>query len=276
MELIESLKPYVLKFEKALVPMARGSRSSRVLQIAFDISGIHGTEITAFTVREEKKKQFWTDNVNTVTDSYSRGKLSGVKVIPKIVSASSTREAIVRESETHSYDLLILATSRRSVLSGALFGNIGDYVFKNVHSPIVLVSLSDGVYPYRSIIAPLSEDLSTRHSISFALQLKRALQCPLVIPDLRKYDSKKPTHGFRILLSNMQSLEGEFGEDITFVRSGYRNGLLEEITRLGRESESDAVVIGVRPKYSGTVRISSIVKNVVKQFPGDVIVVKKA
>lgn len=272
--MIESLKPYMMKFERALVPMARGARSNKVLQITFDISKIFATEVTAFTVREERKELIWTDKVNLVTEAYRLGKVKNVKVIPKIVSAESAKTAIVAEASAHSYDYLVVATTRRSPLSGALFGSIGDYVFKNVRTPVIMASIKSPDYPYRSVIAPISEELSTRSSISFAMHLKKALGCPLVLPDLRKYDRRR-THGFRVLLDNLQSVYDVFGNDVKFVKSGYRIGSVDELGAVGKESGSDVAIVGVRPAASGTLRINSYIRDVVKRYPGDVIVVKK-
>lgn len=274
MPLIESLKPYVMKFDKAIVPMARGARSNKVLQMSFDMSRAYSAELTAFTVREERKELIWTDKVNLVTEAYRMGKMKGVKVIPKIVSSESAKEAIVTEANSHSYDYLIIATNRRSPLSGALFGSIGDYILKNVKIPAIMVSIKNISYPYKSIIAPVAEDLSSRASISFALHLKRAVGCHLVLPDLRKYD-KKPTHGFRVLLDNIQSIYSEFGEDIKFIKSGFTIGNVDELNSIGSETHSDVAVVGIRPGQAGTVRVSSTIKEVVKKYPGDVIVVKK-
>lgn len=272
--MIESLKPYLMKFDRAMVPMARGARSSKVLQMAFDLSREYAAEVTAFTVREERKELIWTDKVNLVTEAYRLGKMNNVKVIPRIVSSESAKEAIVNEANTHSYDYLVLATTRRSPLSGALFGSIGDFVFKNVKIPVIMVSIKNMDYPYRSIIAPVSEDMSTRASISFALHLKKALGCSIVLPDLRKYD-RRPTHGFRVLMDNIQSLSDEFGENIRLIKSGYRIGGPDELNSLGGETKSDVAVVGVRTGPSGSVRISAAIKDVVKHYSGDVIVVKK-
>ncbi len=274
MALIESLRSYALRYEKALIPMAKGSHSGRMLRIALDISGIYSTEITAFTVRGKTRAQFWTDNVNLVTEVYEAGRKNGVKVIPKIVTSDSVREAILRETEFRSYDLLMVGIGRRAPLSGSLFGNIGDHLFKNVHTTVVMLSISDDLYPYSSVIAPVSEDLSTRHSVSLAMNLKKAMGSRLILQDLRKYD-RKPTHGFRTLLESIHRLNGEFGEDISYIRSGSRDGSLSDLSRLGSEMQNSLAVLGVRTGRTGSVRVNSAVKNVIKYYPGDVMVVKK-
>ncbi len=268
------LKGYSIKLEKALVPMARGSTSSKVLKMAFDLSKSFSTEITAFTVRDVRRELTWTDKVNLITDAYRLGRELNVRVVPKIVSSESTKESIVNEVNSHRYDVIIMATTRRSPLSASLFGNMGDYVFKHSKAAVAMLSIKTPAYPYRSIIVPVSEELNHRFSVAFSLHLKRALNRRMSILDLRKYD-KKPTHRFKSLFDSFTWLVDTYGDDISLNRTGYRNGLLIDLAGMSDAGANDLMVLGIAVSPSGSLRINSKVKYLVKHFPGDVIVIKR-
>ncbi len=262
------------KFEKALVPMARGGRSTKVFRIALDMAREYSTEITAFTVRDEKRDLLWTEKVNLITEAYRVGKSMGLKVIPKIVSSDSTKVSIIKESEAHSYDYILIATTRRSPLSGALFGNIGDYVFTNSKVPVAMLSTKGTEYPYKSAIIPISETLSTRYSILFALHLKKAIKYSAYMMDLRKYDKKK-THGFKLLMDRFPQLSKIYGENISYASTGRKSNVQEEIMSAWRQYRSDVLILGIRPGPSGRIRVPLSMRSIIKQFPGDVIIVKR-
>lgn len=256
--------------------MDKGSRSGKILKVAFDLSLIGHSEITAFTSRLPKEQDSWTDNVSYVTDVFRRGQASGIRVIPRIVTSTTAREAIVEETEHHSYDLVFLAVSRRSPLSGALFGSVGDYVFRKVNAPTVIMSVQDMNYPYSSVVAPVSERVNTKFSISLALMLSKAIKTPLVLPDLRRYDGNNRTHRFRALLNNIKPLRSELGNEIVLVRPAGGKGILNDLASAHPDTNSAVAVVGIQPGNGGSLRVNSEIKEIVKFYPGDVIVARNS
>lgn len=270
----EASRSYYLKFDKLIVPMAKGYRSKRVLDIAFALSREHDSEITAFTVKDSVREITWSDKVSLVTDAYKEGKLKNIKVVPKVHTFRSVREGIVEEVNKHGYDMLLIASAKRSPLSTSLFGGIGDYVLKNSKVTTVAASVKNSNFPYSKILVPVSEFINTRAAVSFALYLKKALGSSLTFADLRKYD-KKRTHGFNMLFDNMDEVLKTFGSNIDIIRSGFSTSIRDEVQIIAKNVKPNAIVVGIRSGPEGRIRINSSIKSIIKESSQDAILVKK-
>lgn len=272
--MLSASRSYLLKFDRTIVPMAKGDRSRTVLDLAFDLAREYGSEITALTIKEEATEVTWSDKVALVTNAYKEGKDRNIKVIPKVRTAKSVKQGIVDEVKSRAYDLLLLGTFKRSVLSASIFGSIGDYVIKNSNIPTVVFSLKGSRYPYTKILIPLCETLTTRAAVSFALHVKKATNAKLILADLRKFDRKK-THGFTTLLDQLGEVIKTYGPDITVIRPGMSSSLADEVSNLIRDHNPDVIMMGVRDNPSGKVRFNSELKAVVKGTAQDTVVVRK-
>lgn len=272
--MLETSRAYLLKFDRVIVPMAKGDRSRVVLDLAFNMSEKYGSEITALTVKEELKEVTWSDKVNIIINAYRDGKDRNIKVIPKVRTSRSVRQGIVEEVQNKNYDLLMLGTFKRSLLSGSLFGGIGDYVMKGSKIPTAIFSVKGSAYPYRKILVPICETLNTRASFSLAMHIKQAIGAELVIADLRKYDKKK-THGFQTLFDKMGEMVQTYGENITVIRPSLSSSLMEEMNGIIRDQRPDLMVFGVSDSKSGKVRFNSHIKTLVKSTVQDIVVLKK-
>ena len=184
------------------------------------------------------------------------------------------RQGITEEVSTKNYDLLMLGTFKRSILSGSLFGGIGDYVMKNSKIPTAVFSIKGSEFPYRKILVPVCETLSTRASFALAMHLKQALGSNLVLADLRKYDKKK-THGFSTVFDRMGEMISTYGDNISVIRPSLSTSLLEEMELVIRDQRPALIVFGVRDGKSGKVRFNSNMKNLVKSTVQDIVVLKK-
>lgn len=272
--MLETSRAYLLKFDRVIVPMAKGDRSRVVLDMAFKLSETYKTEITALTVKEELREVTWSDKVKVITNAYKDGKERNIKVIPKVKTSRSVKQGIAEEVSTKNYDLLMLGTFKRSLLSGSLFGGIGDYVIKNSNIPTAVFSIKGSIFPYRKILIPLSETLNTRASFALAMHIKNSLGSDLIIADLRKYDKNK-THGFSTVFNNMGDLVSTYGENISMIRPSLSTSLLEEMNLIIRDQSPDLIVFGVRQNKKGRVRFNSDMKNLVKSTVQDTVVLKK-
>ncbi|OWP56918.1 MAG: hypothetical protein B2I17_03455 [Thermoplasmatales archaeon B_DKE] len=272
--MVEAPPPYAIRMQKFLVPMGKGIRSKRVLQIAFDLARVYDSEVTAFTVKETTQEITWSDKVALVTSAFMDGKNENIKVIPRIRMADSVREGIVAESHAHNYDLLFIATSKRSSLSASVFGGIGDYVIKNSGTTTANLSVKNNQYPYRRILVPISEDINTRTAIAFSLYLKKAINASLFLVDMRKYD-KRRTHGFRMLFESMDRIVASYGPEINFTKSGMTTSFKDEIMFHSRQIKPDLIVLGIRRGPGGKVRINAAIKSLIKDTEQDVFLVKK-
>ena len=272
--MVEAPPPYAIRLQKLLVPMGKGYRSKRVLQIAFDMARSYDSEVTAFTVKETTQEITWSDKVSLVTGAFKDGKDKQIKVVPRIRMADSVKEGIVAESLAHNYDLLFIATWKRSSLSASLFGGIGDYVIKNSGTTTAALSVKNNQYPYRRILVPISEDINTRTAIAFSLYLKKAINASLYLVDMRKYD-KTRTHGFRMLFENMDRIVGSYGPEINFTRSGMTTSFKDEILFHSGQIKADLIVLGTRRGKGGKVRINAAIKSVIKDTDQDVFLIKK-
>ncbi len=267
-------RTYRLKFNKVLIPMARGGRSRRALEIAFGMSSLHESEITALTIKDEFHDMSWSEKVSLVTDAYREGKEIGIKVVPKIRTRGSVRECITDEANTHGYNVLMIAAGKRSPLSASIFGGIGDYVLKNSKIPVIAASVSERNYPYRNILLPISENVNTRTAVSFALNLAMAIGAKVHLADLRGYDVKI-RHGFRLLFEQYAEISKSFPGKIELIKCGDSDTLKEELRLLSERISPDAIVLGVRTDNSGRIRMSSNVKATIKDSESDTLLVKK-
>ncbi len=269
--MFESSRSYFLKTDRIIVPMFKGTNSSKVLKISYDMAREYGSEITAITIREKTESIDVQGRLSLVTAAYNEGKKAGIKVIPKIQTFDNAREGIIMETKGHYYDILFLSTRKRSMLSSSIFGNIGDYVLKNSSIPLAILSSGDKEYPYSSILLPLSESINTRAAVYFALQLAKLHKSQVTILDLRKYD-KNPAHGFKTLMDNPAILSGSMG-DIRIVRSGDSAGIKEEIGNYIKSDNPDCIIVGITK--SEKYRIISDIKFIIKEPGIDTILVKK-
>lgn len=272
--MLESSRAYLLKFDRAIVPMAKGDRSRVVLDLAFALSNAYNTEITALTIKEELKEVTWSDKVNIIINAYRDGKDRNIKVIPKVRTSRSVKQGIVDEAANKNYDLILLGTFKRSLLSGSLFGGIGDYVIKNSTIPTAVFSIKGSTYPYRKILVPISETLNTRASVALAIHIKRVLGSDLVLADLRKYDRKR-THGFNTLFDRMGEITTTYGDNITVVRPSFSTNLVDEMNVITRDQRPDLMVFGVAESKNRKIRFNSHMKTLVKSTSMDTVVLKK-
>ncbi len=271
--MFEASRTYMFHMDRLLVPMAKGYRSRRVLDIAFSLSSIYHSEITALTVKDESRELTWSDKVHLVTDAYEEGKERNIKVIPRVKTYKTIKEGIVMEANSHNYDAMLVAVHKRSPLSASVFGGIGDYILKNSKIPSAIMSIKDSNFPYRKIMVPLSEQINTRTAVSFGLHLKRATNSKLIFVDLRKYD-RKVTHGFNMLFENLGQITQIYGEGIEVMRSGSSTSIREEVNLVSSKISPDAVVLGVT-KVRNSVRLNSNIKSIIKDGMCDQILVKK-
>ncbi|MEM0158116.1 MAG: universal stress protein [Thermoplasmataceae archaeon] len=270
--MFETSRTYLFRFDRAVIPMARGDRSRIVLEIAFALAREYGTEITALTIKEETREVTWSDKVAVITRAYHEGKENNIKVIPKVRTAKTVKSGILMESNSRGYDFILMGTFRRSPLSASVFGSIGDHVIKNSQIPTVIFSVNGSRFPYRKILVPLSETINTRPAVSFALHLKKALQSEIILADLRSYDQKR-THGFQQLFENIAGIVSSFGDNITVVRPNISNNLNDEVEQLARSVRPDLIIMGVERNQKGKIRINSTLKSLVRGSKCDVAVV---
>jgi nucleotide-binding universal stress UspA family protein len=251
--------------------MFKGTNSGKVLKMSYDMALAYKSEITAITIRETKENVDIFGRLSLVTTAYNDGKKAGIKVIPKIMTFDDAKNGIIIETSGHYYDVLILSTRKRSMLSSSIFGNIGDYVMKNSSIPTVILSSGGREYPYKNILIPLSESVNTRAAVFFALQLAKLHKSHVTIFDLRKYD-KNPAHGFKLLMSNPAVLS-ESKIDISIVKSGESTGIKEEIEKYIKSDDPDCVVVGIRK--SKKFRMTSDMKFIIKDPDVDTLLIKK-
>ncbi|WP_393970683.1 universal stress protein [Oxyplasma meridianum] len=271
--MFETSRTYTFHMDRLLVPMAKGERSRRVLDIAFSLSKIYNSEIIALTIKDESRELTWSDKVRLVTDAYEEGKERNIKVIPRVKTYRTIKDGIVAEANSHNYDAMLVAVHKRSPLSASVFGGIGDYILKNSKIPSAIMSIKNSNFPYRKIMVPLSEQVNTRTAVSFSLRLKKATNSKLVFVDLRKYD-RKVTHGFNVLFDNMGQISQIYGDEIEIMKSGSATSISEEVKRVSSKISPDAVVLGVTKK-GNNLRLNSNIKSIIKDSVCDQILVKK-
>jgi nucleotide-binding universal stress UspA family protein len=272
--MFSNARSYVVKFEKIMVPMAKGQQSRLPLEIAFYLAGKYSGEITALTVKEEMKELTWSDKVRIITNAYEDGKERNIKVVPRVRTARNIKTGIVDELKEKNYDLVLMGTHRRSGLSGSTFGTIGDYVIKNSTTPVVVFSIKRNELPYRNILLPVSETINNRMAVSFALHLMKSSNASLTLLDLRKFDEKK-THGFQHLFDNLGEIHTRFGEGITVVRGGDGGTITNQINGAIKEYSADLLVLGLRFAQDRKIRVNSTLKALIKESPIDTAVLRK-
>ncbi len=272
--MIQSSKLHHFKMDKILIPMAKGGKSSLVLNLAFSLSKAFGSEITALTIKEEVREITWSDKISVVVNAYKDGLENDIKVIPKVRTARAVKFGIVEEANSRGYDLLLLGTFKRSMFSASVFGNIGDYVLRHSEIPVGIISTKREKSQYRNLLIPLSEDFVIKDSISFALRLKKALGCNLILGDLRDYD-EKPTHSFNTLVNNIGDLISEYGDGISIIRSRRYPNMSEALSQMIKGNNIDGVVIGIKEKENHRIRYSSLVKSFIKGTEQDIIAFRK-
>jgi len=271
---IQSSKMHHFKIDKILVPMAKGGRSSIVLNLAFSLSKAFGSEITALTIKEEVREITWSDKISIVVNAYKDGLENDIKVIPKVRTAKTVKFGIVEEANSRGYDLLLLGTFKRSMFSASVFGNIGDYVLKHTDIPVGIISTRRDKFQYRNLLVPLSEQFVGKDSIAFSLRLKKALGCNLILGDLRDYD-EKPTHSFISLIDNIGDLISEYGAGISIIRSRRYPNLIDALSQMIGENKIDGVVLGIKKTENNKIRYSSLVKSFIKGTEQDIIAFRK-
>jgi hypothetical protein len=113
-----------------------------------------------------------------------------------------------------------------------------------------------------------------KDSILFALNVKKALGCKLIMADLRDYD-EKPSQKFTSLIDNIGEIISKFGEGISIVRSHRRPNLSEELLQITKENSIDAIAIGIKETGSHRIRYSSLLKGLIKGTDQDIIAYRK-
>ncbi|WP_175266624.1 universal stress protein [Acidiplasma cupricumulans] len=108
-------------------------------------------------------------------------KRRGLKVIPKITTSDNVRSGLLKEASSHYYDMLLMATHKRAMLSGSIFGSIGDYILKNIDIPVALLSISEREYPYKKILLPVAESINTRAAVYFGIELAKINHAKIII-----------------------------------------------------------------------------------------------
>ncbi|PYB67755.1 universal stress protein [Thermoplasma sp. Kam2015] len=272
--MFEIPRPYLLKFERIAVPMAEGRSSRRVLHIAFSFATAMGSEITAITVRDQAKDMMWTNKITVVTNAYKEGLNNNIKVIPKILTSSDVKSALVEELNRHSYDMVIIASEKRSIITRITSGPVSNYVIKRSNIPTALVSVKTQNFPYKTIYIPLSESVNTRGSVAFGLFLKKVTGAKVIFSDLRAFD-QNPTHKFSYIFDYMNEIVENFGGNITMKKGGTSSDLKESILAEASNSEVDALILGVRAGPNGKIRVSSEIKDLMKTGEFDSILFKK-
>jgi nucleotide-binding universal stress UspA family protein len=268
--MFESSRSYFLKMEHIIVPMFGGTNSSKVLKLSYDIAREFNSEITAITIRDTANGNN-SARLGLVTEAYNEGKKAGIKVIPKIQTYNNARDGIIVEVSGHNYDIILLSTRKRSMLSSSVFGNIGDYVMKNSSIPAAILSSGGREYPYANILLPLSESINTRAAVYFAMKLAKINKSRVTILDLRKYD-RHPKHGFKTLMDNPAVLY-DSNTDIQIIRSGEFTGIKEEVGSYIKSDNPDCIIVGA--KKSDNYRMTSDIKFIIKEPEIDTILVKK-
>ncbi|MGC8608291.1 MAG: universal stress protein, partial [Thermoplasmata archaeon] len=253
--MFEIPRPYSLRIERIAIPMAEGRNSRRVLHIAMSISKEFNSDITAITVRDELRDIVWTDKITVITNAYKEGLSKNVKVIPKIVTGRNIRDALLRELNSHNYDLVLIASEKNSMLRHFSFGRLSEYILKNSKSPSAIVSVKYPNYPYKKIYVPLSETINTRSAVSFALHLKRNTGASLVFEDLRSFDVKSK-HRFTYLFDYMNELIEAFGGDISMIRGNPERSIQDAVNRTCENDKPDAMVLGIKKNDNNKVRIN--------------------
>lgn len=259
---------------RLVVPMMKEGISQRALDIAFQLSGNYKSEITAFTVKDEVHDLSWSDKVALVTGAYIAGKERDLKVVPKVRTSKSVKDCIVDEVNSHGYDMVLMGAERHSPFSASMFGTICEFVLKNSRPPVVAVSVRSSSYPYRNILLPLSEGLSTRASAAFAMRMSKAGGSKLHIADLRKYDTRQ-SHGFHKIFDNLGALTHDYGPDIEVIRGGTEASLNDEVNMLASRVSADLIVLGIQPDSEKKIRFNSSIKSALRDSVQDTILVKK-
>jgi len=270
--MFEASRSYFIKTDRVLVPMFRGINSIKALKLAFDFAKTNNSELTAITIRESNDSIEWSNSVTLVTNAYKDGKRKGLKVIPKISTYKNVKTGLIEETSSHYYDLLLMATHKRALLSGALFGNIGDYILKNIEIPLILLSISEREYPYKKILLPVSEEINTRSAAFFAIEIAKINNSKLILFDLRKYDRKK-THGFKTLFDNIGEISKSV--DLSVLKSGDNTNIKEEMNSIIESEDPDCAIVGKRSEINKKYRINSDIKYIVKDPRVDTILIKK-
>ncbi len=271
--MFEASRSYFLKSNHILIPMFRGINSIKALKLGFDFAEYNKAEITAITVREKSDSIEWSNSVTLVTNAYKDGKRRGLKVIPKIITSDSAKSGLMREADSRYYDLLIMATHKRAMLSGSVFGSIGDYMLKNIKMPLGILSVSEREYPYKKILLPISENINTRASVFFALELAKINRAKLIIFDIRKYDKRK-THGFKNLFDSIGDIAKNEIE-VKIDKSGYNTNTRDEMNSIILSEDPDCVVIGARRVDNEKVRINADMKFIIKDQRIDTLCIEK-
>ncbi len=242
--------------------------------MALDLVPKDSAEITAFSVKDSKREITWSDKVRVVTNAYQIGKAVGVKVIPKIATAPSVKEAIIKEAGSRNYDFVFMGATKRSKYSPSIVGNIGEYVLKKSPVPVIVAALEEKTYPYERILVPVSDQVNTRSSLAFSLMLKRSTGAVLILADLTSHNiGKRGT--FKTFFTNIKTVVEQYGSDVTVVKGGDSTDIVTDTTGLIHEYKPDAVVLGVKPLDSGKVRLSSNLKAIAKSVTTDMLLVKR-
>ncbi len=266
--MLESSRSYMIKTDRIITPMFNGNSSGRAIKISYDFARKYKSELTAVTIRDKTDANV-LDRLNTLTSLHNDGKRDGIKVIPKIITSDDVKTGLLNETSEHYYDLMVLSTRKRSVLSSSIFGSIGDFILKNITMPSAIISSGNKYYPYKKILLPVSESINSRFAVMFAYKLAAINNSELEIMDLRKYD-KKPLHGFKLLFDKPYDFF-EYNINVNFIKTGNKTGIKEEIDSYIKSEEPQCLVLGINSAR----RINSDLKFLIKDPDVDTIMLKK-
>ncbi|MCL4314827.1 MAG: universal stress protein [Candidatus Thermoplasmatota archaeon] len=272
--MLEGSRAVNFKLDKIVIPMAKGQRSRKALRLGFDFSRALNTEITALTVKDSSRELTWSDKVHVVTSAYKLGKEMNVKVIPKIITNRSVRSGIVNETANRNYDLLLMASDSHSFFARSLFGGNVDYIIRHVSIPVAALGIRTGNYPYTSIVYPMSEMINTRSSLAFSLAIKKSIEKPLRILDLRYLDSK-PQDRFRFFRDHFDQIIQKYGGDVSFIRDSAGKNYIEVIRNGTSGEKNPLLVLGVRPDQNGRVKLPAELREINRSVNCDILLVKK-
>lgn len=272
--MLEGSRAVNFKLDRIVIPMAKGERSRKALKLGFDFSKSMNTEITALTVKDSNRELTWSDKVHVVTSAYKLGKEMNIRVIPKIITNRSVKSGIVKETSSKNYDLLLMASDSRSFFSKSLFGGNVDYIIRHVSIPVAALGIRSHSYPYSSVVYPMSEVINTRSSLALSLAIKKSIERPLKILDLRYLD-RKPQGRFRFFQDHFDQIIHTYGGDISFIRDTSGKNFVEMIRNSTFQEKNPLLVLGVRPDQNGRVKLPSELREVHRSVNCDVLLVKK-
>jgi hypothetical protein len=129
-------------FKRVLVPLARGPNAALALEYASILVEDEG-EIVAFTVGGGRRG---FDIQKFVLENENRLHIPANKVLAKVAFSGNIVDTILEESED--YDLLVLGSTGRSLLSRVGHDPIPETVARKCNKPFVMVKSRAGLHTW--------------------------------------------------------------------------------------------------------------------------------